>query len=311
MSTNLKAKDPYEVLGVEKSATAAEIKKAYRGLAKKLHPDLNPSDKTLEGRFKAATTAYDILRDPEKRRQFDSGEIDASGAETPPRDFYHQHAEGADRQRYQPEGAFDDLSDIFGNAFGGGGGFRGERGQPFAFRGHDMRFHLEVEFLDAIRGSKTRVATPDSGALDISIPAGITDGQTLRLAGRGQPGLNGGPPGDALIEITIKAHPIFIRSGDDIRMELPVSIDEAILGASIEIPTPTGRVKLRVPSGSGSGALLRLKGKGVKRGGKVGDQLVTLKIMSPTGIDEDFEAAVKAWRERAVQSPRNDWKGQA
>lgn len=296
----------------KKSASAGEIKKAYRSLAKKLHPDLNPNDKTLEGRFKAATAAYDILRDPEKRRRFDAGEIDASGEETPPpREFYRQHAEGAGRHQYQPEGSFDDLNDIFGNAFGGAGGFRGQTGQSFAFRGRDMRFHLEIAFLDAIKGEKTRVTTPDGAALDISIPAGVANGQTLRLAGRGQPGGNGGPPGDALIEITVKPHPVFVRVGDDIRLDLPISIDEAILGASIEVPTTTGRVKLRVPQGSGSGAVLRLKGKGVRRAGKVGDQLVTLKIMPSEGIDEDFKVATEAWRDRAEQSPRKEWKGLA
>lgn len=317
VSAEQKAKDPYEVLGVKKTATDAEIKKAYRGLAKKLHPDLNPNDETLEARFKTVTAAYDILRDAEKRRRYDAGEIDATGAETPPRDFYRRHAEAGAGGRYHPEGSFDDLGDVFGDMFGRHGPWgahaqagRGGQGS-FAFPGEDLRYHLRVDFLDAIKGSKTRVTTPDGATLDISIPAGVADGQTLRLAGRGRPGLNGGPPGDALIEIAVGKHPIFTREGDDIMMELPISVDEALLGASIETPTPGGRVKLKVPPGSGSGAVLRLKGKGVRRGGKAGDQLVTLKIVAPEGIDDDLKAAVEAWRERSPQSPRKGWSGQS
>lgn len=297
--------DPYTVLGVSRTASDAEIKKAYRALARKLHPDLNPGDAALEERFKSVSAAYDFLRDPERRKRFDAGEIDASGAEKPDRSFYRQYADTGQRHRYEPDGAFDDLSDLFGRG-GFGGGARG----GMRFRGGDLRYHLEIGFLDAVNGATRRVTTPDGATLDIAIPAGIADGQTIRLAGRGQPGLNDGPPGDALISITVTPHPVFVRDGDDIRVELPVSVDEAVLGATVDVPTVSGRVKLRIPPGSSSGKMLRLKGKGVKGPKPVaGDQLVTLKIVLPETVDATLKSAMETVRAAGSYDARSTWKG--
>ncbi|EDP64514.1 putative DnaJ/CbpA-type protein [alpha proteobacterium BAL199] len=298
--------DPYTVLGVARTATDAEIKTAYRALARKLHPDINAGDTAMEERFKTVSAAYDFLRDPERRRRYDAGEIDATGAEKTNRSFYRQYADTGSRNRYEPDNGFDDLGDLFGR-----GGFSGARGRErVRLRGANLRYHLEIGFIDAVNGATRRVTTPDGATLDISIPAGIADGQTIRLAGRGQPGLNDGPPGDALIGITVVSHPVFARDGDDIRIELPISIDEAVLGASVDVPTVSGRVKLRIPPGSSSGKILRLKGKGV-RGPKsvVGDQLVVLKIVLPETVDERLKSAMETLREAGTYDPRSGWKG--
>ncbi|MEM7059942.1 MAG: DnaJ C-terminal domain-containing protein [Pseudomonadota bacterium] len=301
--------DPYEILGLSRNATDAEIKKAYRKLAKELHPDLNPGDTAREESFKRVSAAYDLLGNPEKRRQFDAGEIDATGVETQ-RGFYHQHASGEAGQRYDPDGVFTDFDDFFRRAFRQDSNQYTRRDQPFRMRGSDVRYHLEVEFLDAVNGSTSRVTTPDGRRLDVSIPAGTDDGQVLRLKGLGQPGLNNGPPGDALIAITVQAHPIFSRDGKHIRLELPVSLDEAILGAEVETPTPKGSVKLRIPSGSSSGKILRLKGKGVAaNAGVPGDLLVSLRLVLPEEVGDELKAAIKSWRERHPQSPRDGWEG--
>ncbi len=306
-----KDKDPYSILGVARSATDDEIKKAYRKLAKSLHPDINASDPALEERFKAVSAAYAFLRDSEQRRRYDAGEIDASGAETVDRTFYRHYADSGRENPYQPEGNFEDLGDILSRAFGrdgkmGGGAARSQ------MRGADLSYHLKIEFLDAINGATRRVTTPDGSQLDITIPAGIEDGWTLRLAGRGQAGFNGGPPGDALINVSVAPHRLFERRGDAILLELPIAIDEAVLGASVEVPTTAGRVKLRIPPGSSSGAVLRLKGKGVRdRHGKAGDQLVTLKIVLPEEIDDSLKAALESWRESHAYDPRKTWKGNA
>ena len=318
MNSATQMDDPYKTLGVSRTATDAEIKKAYRDLAKKLHPDLNPGDTGTEVQFKNVSAAYDLLRDPERRRRFDAGEIDASGAEKPERRYYRQYAGDGAGQRYQPEGDFDDLSDLFAQAFGGQragpGGASGHGGMRF--RGANRRYHLQVSFLEAVNGGTQRVTTPDGSVLDISIPPGVADGQTLRLAGRGEPGINDGPPGDALIELTVGTHALFERDGDNVRLELPISIDEAILGGSVQVPTPDGRVNLRIPAGSSSGSVLRLKGKGVRRsqskaGGRDGDLLVSLKIVLPDQIDESLKSAIQTWRDNNTYDPRQNWKGGA
>lgn len=309
MESRTDTTDPYEVLGLSRTATDAEIKSAYRRLAKELHPDLNPGDTAREERFKRVSAAYDLLGNAEKRRKFDAGEIDATGAETQ-RGFYHHHAAGDAGQRYEPEGAFADFDDFFSRAFRQDGERYSRGGQPFRMRGGDVRYHLEVEFLDAINGSTSRVTTPDGRTLDISVPAETENGQVLRLKGLGQPGLNQGPPGDALIEITIRPHPVFSRDGKTIRLELPVSLDEAILGAEVETPTLKGNVKLRIPPGSNTGTTLRLKDKGlVPKAGSPGDLLVSLRVMLPKHVDEELKAAIESWRERHPQNARRDWKG--
>lgn len=313
--------DPYKTLGVTKSATDAEIKKAYRALAKKLHPDLNPGDAKNEERFKAVSAAYSFLSDPEQRRRFDAGEIDATGAEMPPRGFYRDQAGARQAHRYQTADNFDDFSDIFSRAFGAragmgdrtyGGGMGGGQDPRMQMRGGDVQYHLEISFLDSVNGAKRNITLPDGRSLEISIPAGIEAGKTLRLAGRGQPGFNDGPAGDALIHITVAPDPLFERDGANILLDLPISLDEAVLGGTVEVPTPSGRVNLRIPPGSSSGRVMRLRGKGVTaKAREPGDQLVTLKIVLPDTIDPDLATALEAWRKGHPHDARKGWKGRS
>ncbi|AJY45161.1 DnaJ C-terminal domain-containing protein [Martelella endophytica] len=308
-------RDPYDVLGVSKTASEAEIKKAYRQLAKKLHPDLHPGDKAKADEFSRVTAAYDLLGDPEKRKRFDAGEIDANQQERPQRQYYRSHAEADPSERYGFDGSFDDLGDFFSQAFGHarGGGFSGggfARGGQMKMRGRDVQFQLTVGFREALTGGKKTVGLPDSGRIELTIPAGITDGTTLRLAGKGEPGVNGGPPGDAHVRVTVAPDPVFARDGDDLKMELPVSIDEAVLGATVAVPTITGRVNLKVPPNTSSGRTMRLKGKGApKKGGGAGDLLVTVKLVLPSQPDEALEKAIREWRSQHAYDPRAGWKG--
>lgn len=305
--------DPYKILGVAKTATQNEIKKAYRKLAKALHPDLHPDDAGKKAEFQAVSAAYDLLGDPEKRKRFDAGEIDASGQERPERRYYHQYAGQDAGRRYDPgmgptDFGDDIFSDIFGRRFrGGDGDFRG----TFHARGQDTRYHLDVDFMDAVRGAKRQVTMPDGNGIEISVPAGVRDGQTLRLKGRGGPGFGEGPAGDALITIGIRPHPVFTRDGDDIEMELPITFDEAVLGAKVDVPTVSGTVSMSVPKGASSGRRLRLKAKGIARkGGKAGDQYVRLRIVLPDSIDTEMEALAKSWREHSSFDPRKDLRRQ-
>lgn len=301
------SEDPYKVLGVPKDAPQAEIKKAYRKLAKVLHPDLHPGDKAKEAEFRAVAAAYDIIGDADKRKRFDAGEIDARGQERAERQFYRQHAGADPRGRYDSAagyGDFEDMSDIFGDLFGARRQAQGSRG--FAARGADLRYHLEVDFMDAVQGAKRAVPLPDGSAIDLTIPAGVRDGQTLRLRGKGQPGMGGGPAGDAYVEIGVRAHSVFTRDGNDIEVEVPISIDEAVLGARIEVPTVSGKVAVTVPKGASSGQRLRLKGRGVKpANGPTGDQHVRLKIVTPARIDAEMEAIARRWREHVTDDPRS------
>lgn len=299
--------DPYKVLGVSRDATQAEIKKAYRKLAKSLHPDLAPGDKAKAAEFQRVGAAYDILGDPEKRRRFDAGEIDASGQERPQRQFYRSYADADREGRYHSAGGFgdfEDISDLFGGIFGrkhaGGGGARG-----FATRGADVRYHLEVDFLDAARGARRTVPLPDGQTIELTIPAGVRDGQTLRLRGKGQPGGGNGPAGDAYVEIGVRPHPLFTRVGNDIEVELPVTFDEAVLGARVEVPTVSGPVTLAVPKGSSSGQRLRLKGKGIAPAKTPpGDQYVRLRIVLPRQITGSMEELAQQWRDTVRHNPR-------
>jgi DnaJ-class molecular chaperone len=290
------AEDPYKVLGVPRTASDEEIRRAYRKLAKELHPDLNPKGgAAAEERFKSVSAAYAIIGDPEKRRQYDRGEINAAGE--PRRGFQRAHA-GPFGARGGAGEEFS-FSDIFSDLFGGRG--RGaEAGAPFATRGRDVRYTLEIDFLEAATGAKKRVSMPDGGILDITVPEGVADGQVLRLRGQGGPGLRGGEPGDALVEIRVRPHPQFKRSGDDISIEVPITIDEAILGAKIEVPTISGRVQLTIPKGTSSGRIFRLRGKGVRNTttGHIGDQLVTVQIVLPEVIDQDLSYFMSEWRQK-------------
>jgi DnaJ-class molecular chaperone len=310
------ADDPYSVLGVAKTASAEDITKAYRKLAKKLHPDLNPGDKGAEEKFKKVTAAYDILGDAEKRGRYDRGEIDASGQETPQQRYYREYAGGQDGARYRSTAGFEDIgafSDLFGDLFGERGGMRGagRGGGRFSMRGADAQYRLEVDFLDAVNGTKTRITLPDGGTLDVTIPPGVSDGQVLRLRGKGNPGMGEGEPGDALIEVGVRPHPVFKREGDDIIVEVPIAFDEAVLGGKIEVPTIGGRVFATVPPGSNTGQTLRLKGRGIKTKSGAGDQLVKLSIVLPERIDDDLKGFAETWREAHRYDPRRKLKEQA
>jgi DnaJ-class molecular chaperone len=310
---------PYEVLGVKPGASPEEIRKAYRKLAKEFHPDLNPGKPAAEARFKAVTAANDILSDPDKRARYDRGEIDESGAERP-RYSYRPHAEGAQGRKYQPQGEvniedLDDLFAMFGR--GGGGGPRGARsggpaGEGFSMPGQDRQYTLTIDFALAATGGKQRLSLSPETWLDVTVPPGIEQGQVLRLKGKGAPGYGGGPPGDALIEVHIAPHPFFRREGDDIHVELPVGLAEAVLGARVSVPTVTGPVTMTIPQGSDTGTRLRLRGKGIHRkrrgaettGDTTGDQYVTLKVMIGASDDPALAEFLKGWAEAHPTDPR-------
>lgn len=295
------ADDPYSALGLDKTASEADIKRAYRRIAKTDHPDLNPDPAAAE-RFKAASTAYDLLKDPEQRRRFDAGEIDAQGQERPQRRYYREHAEAAGNPYARGYG-FErdpDLSDVFADLFGqrhaGGGG----PGGGFHMRGQDFRFALEVDFLTAAKGGKRRITLPDGSDLEVAIPQGVRDGQTIRLKGKGGPGAGQGGPGDAYLTISVAPHPDFTREGDDILLTLPISLDEAVLGGQVPVATIDGPVNLKIPAGASSGQKLRLRGRGIKGG----DQHVELKLVMPPRIDDELAGFIREWRQRHGYDPR-------
>jgi DnaJ-class molecular chaperone len=305
--------DLYAILGVKRTATNDEIRRAYRRLAKDLHPDQNKNDPKLEERFKRVSAAFAVLGNPEKRKRYDAGEIDAMGNERA-NPFYRDYAAGTGGSRdydggfgggFQGGGGGGDFSDIFGDLFGR----RGPSG-AFTMRGMDYRYNLEISFLEAVNGVKKRVQFPDNETLDITVPAGVENGQTLRLRHKGGPGAGRGEPGDALIELKVQPHPLFSRDGDNITLELPISLSEAVLGGRVEIPTIGGRVTVSVPKGASSGQVLRLRGKGVKnsRSGVHGDQLITLKIVMPAVIDSDLERLIGDWAKKQPYDPRTRFR---
>ncbi len=294
------ADDPYKTLGVDKSASAEAIRAAYRKLAKKHHPDLNPGNKAAEEAFKKLTAANDLLSDPEKRARYDRGEIDASGAERERPRTYRNYAESRGGERYAHAGA----------GFGTGGGFANEgfedlfanifeqRRSSGPARGQDARYVLPAAFLDAVNGATSRLTLPDGQTLDVKIPPGTAEGDVLRLRGRGQPGPGGGPAGDALIEIHITPHRFFRREGQDIFLDLPVSLAEAVLGAKVNVPTPGGTVAMTIKPHTDSGTELRLRGRGVPAHGKrhAGDLYVKLRVViGPT--DEKLITFLKEWQQ--------------
>jgi len=321
------AKDLYTVLGVAKDAKDDDIQKAFRRQAKKYHPDLNPGDKKAEDRFKELNAAYDILGDTTKRGRYDRGEIDASGTEIRQNPFARG---GGFRGGFNPGAgagaggggaqsfAFEDLSDLFGGIFGGargggaggnagfGGGFGGAGQRGFQAPPEDSRFSLEVDFLDAAVGTKKRLTLPTGKALDVTIPPGISDGQTIRLKGQG--GSGPGPAGDALIEVKVREHPLFKRDGNDIRLEFPISLTEAVLGGKVEVPTIHGAVTVTVPKGANTGRTLRLKGKGIAGNKRTpaGDQYVKLMVMLPPSGDADLEQFIRTWGPKHPYDPRAD-----
>ncbi len=296
-------RNPYEVLGVDATASADKIRSAYRKLAKKLHPDLNPGDKGAEDKFKEVAGAYDLLGDADKRKRFDAGEIDASGAERPPQQpFYRDYATSDGGHRYTGDDGFADFidgDDALAELLRRSARARANR------RGQDLHYSMAISFADSIAGAETRLTLPDGGTLDVRIPPGLVDGQTMRLKGKGTPGAGTGGPGDALVEIEVLPDPRFTREGDDITLELPVSLTEAVLGGQVRVPTPTGSVTMSVPKGSNTGTTLRLKGKGApKRGGGAGDQLVKLKIVLPRPPGAELEQFVAGWEAGKKFDPR-------
>ena len=296
-------RNPYEVLGVAATASAAEIQSAYRKLAKKLHPDLNPGDKAAEEKFKEVAGAYDLLSDAEKRKRFDSGEIDASGAERPQHNFYRDYASSDQGHPYADTSGFADFmdtDDAFAELLGRGQRARANR------RGQDMHYRLPIDFVESITGANKRLTLPDGSTLDVKIPPGLVDGQTLRLKGKGAPGAGKGGAGDALIEVEVLPDRRFTRDGDDISLEVPISLTEAVLGGRIRVATPTGDVTVTVPKGANTGTTLRLKGKGApRRGGGHGDELVKLKVVLPKS-DPELDAFVTNWSKGKEFNPRED-----
>ena len=297
-------KDPYEILGIARTASLEDIRKAYRRLAKKLHPDLNPGNKRSEEHFKEVAGAYDLLSDPDKRQRFDNGEIDASGSERPRQQYYKDYAaEAAAGHPYENRSGFADFAeadDIFAELL------RRQARESRRARGADLHYRLSIEFLDAVNGTTKRLTLPEGGSLDVTIPHGIQEGQVLRLRGKGAPSIGEGEAGDALVEISVNPHRVFVRHGDDIHIDLPVTLAEAVLGARIEAPTPTGSVILTVPKGSNTGTVLRLKGKGVPRRGGHGDELVKLKVMLPSEPNPELETFLTNWAPGSSYDPRRD-----
>lgn len=286
------SRDPYEILGVKTDASAADIRKAYRRLAKTKHPDLNPGNKRAETEFKELSAAYDLLNDPEKRASYDRGELDASGNPRPRQRYYSDFAQSGQPNAYGGESAFADfdVEDLFSNFGMPGGSGAWTRG------GTNVRYRLPVDFLDAIRGATRQVRLSDGSTLEVVIPPGVEDGQVLRLKGKGRTDRGGGPQGDVLIELEVRPHPLFRREGDDIHVEQALPLKTAVLGGSVVVPTPTGSVTMKVPRWTNGGTVMRLKGKGVQRAaGKRGDEYVKFWITLPAERDPDLEHFVEGW----------------
>jgi DnaJ-class molecular chaperone len=318
--------DPYQILGVARTATEADIKKAYRKLAKELHPDRNKDNPKASERFSQVTNAYDLLNDKDKRARFDRGEIDGDGNPAAPFGFGggggrapHPGAGGGGFRSQGFEfggGGADapDMSDIFEGLFGGGsrggfgggaapggGGFASGFGRRGATKGADVQYKLQVPFTDAATLAPQRVTLGDGKAIDLKLPAGVETGTQMRLSGKGQPGPAGA--GDALVTIEVQLHRFFVRDGDDVRVDLPISLAEAVLGGQIKAPTVERPVMLTIPAGTSSGKVLRLKGKGFhKKAGGRGDQLVTLMVDVPD--DAALKTFVEGWSGRDAGNPR-------
>ncbi len=315
------ASDPYSELGVKRDASDADIQKAFRKLAKELHPDQNKGNKATEERFKRITAAYDFLKDNEKRKRFDRGEIDADG-----REIYRGFSGNAGSGGFGGAGGsrasagfdgvdLEDIFDMFGGGLGGGGrrnsgfggGFAPGGGQPA--KGSDLKIKIDIDLLDTIVGNTRRVVLSDGRTLDVNIPKGSKDGQTLRLKGQGAPAPGGrGPAGDVLVDLNLKPHPVFRLDGNDLHMDLYVSIPDAILGGKAQASTPDGPVSVSIAKGSNSGAVLRLKGKGAfdAKGGTRGDLFAHIVVALPDKAEDipaDLVQLAERWRERGGYIP--------
>ena len=297
--------DPYDLLGVQRTDTEDTIRKAYRKLAKKHHPDLNPGKPEAAERFKEISVAYALLTDTEKRARFDRGEIDIEGHEkAPASSTYGRRRPQADPARpygnradYATNFNFDDLEGLFGGSFSEQG-FSPNRPR----QGASVQYSLTIPFLDAVRGTVRRLSLSEGRTLDVTIPPGLQDGHVLRLRGQGAPGSGGGAAGDALVEISVAAHPFFTREGDDIVVRLPITLQEAVLGAAVDVPTVAGQVRLTVPPNAANGTRLRLKGRGIGEG----HQYVELAVVLPTQTDQALAAFLKDWKPEHPQQPRED-----
>lgn len=319
-------RDPYTVLGVAKGAGQDDIKKAYRRLAKKYHPDQSQEPKAKD-RFAEVGSAYEILGDEKKRGQFDRGEIDADGK---PRfhgfegfssagagrgggsgfEGFEFNFGGGGRPGGRGGGGFD-ASDIFADLFGGGGGPRGGRSGGFGqqprtpIRGEDVQAAVMISLAESVHGATKRVSLPTGRTLEVSVPAGVEDGKSIRLKGQGQPGVHGGSTGDAIVTVTIARHPHFRPDGYDLRLDLPIALYEAVLGAKVAVPTLEGQVEMSIPAGTDGGRVLRLRGKGLLTPARTrGDLLVALRIVLPEGASDDLVAFARGLAEDRPYDPR-------
>jgi DnaJ-class molecular chaperone len=305
------AADPYDTLGVPRDASPEAIKQAYRKLARQHHPDLNPGKPEAEARFKAVAAAHDLLSDPDRRARYDRGEIDAEGQEQRPAGGYRAYAEDAAGERYGPRGPGPHgdprAEDIFAEFFEAR-----RRAQSAPRRGEDESYRLTVPFLSAVNGSTEVLTLPDGRTLSVKIPPGVETGQVLRLRGQGGAGWQGGPDGDALIELVVQDRPPFRRDGNDLRMDLPVSLKEAVLGGQVEVPTPSGALRVTLPPHSDTGRTIRLRGKGVAAHGNrpAGDLFLTLRVvLGPP--DPALEAFLRDWTPAQPTDPRAGLEDQA
>ncbi len=310
-------KDYYKVLGVSREASPEEIKKAYKKLAAKYHPDMNPDDETAKERFQQVQAAYDVLSDPDKREKYDryGSAFETMGAGGPGGGTWQTFTGG-------PGGMGEeiDLSDLFGGrehgegfgafadlfGFGGGRRTRGRRAGPR--RGGDLRAEITVDFQTAVVGGRQTVVLSESGGssktIEISIPAGIEDGKKIRLRGQGAPGTAGGPAGDLLITVHVKPHPVFRRKGLDLELTLPVTVGEAALGTQVDVPTPYGTIGVRIPPGTSSGRRLRVKGHGVKSKSGTGDLYLEVAIVLPKEMDDESRRLLEQFERRTRFDPR-------
>lgn len=300
-------RDPYQILGLPRSASADDIKKAYRKLAKEFHPDLKPGNAANEERFKEISAAYTLLSDSDKRARFDRGEIDASGQERH-HGFGGRSRANAGRSRAY-SGAGDDsffggedwFSDLFsgGRKRGGAGGGAagGASGSGSRSRGSDINYSVSVPFVEAAQGTKRRISLSNGKSIDVAVPPGTEDQAKLRLKGQGLPGAGGFGAGDAIVEVHVEAHPFFTRQGSDIHVEVPITLNEAVLGATIRVPTVSGPVALKIQPGANTGSTLRLRGKGVmnQTTKQAGDQYVKLKVVLPDPPDAELVKFMEEW----------------